>query len=675
MLAGALLAIAFTPLLPAEESRSTLNFVTTDDTASWTPGSLATDPNGNVYINDAVLGEFWKLSTDGSAVQVPAFSVDSGGKRIPAKFYDLHGFAVGADGSVYLATNRTLHKISPDGSTKMLADGFTSAESVAVGASGNIYIADSGSHVIRRISPTGVMTTFAGKLDESGSADGSDSARFNSPTGLVVDTNETLFVCDNGNKTIRKITVAGVVSTFAGQAGISQRVDGIGSAARFISPYRIALDRLGTLYVGEGESVTGPGYYIRRITLQGVVTTIVASGGYGAAVESGGVDTMAIDSIGNFYITDWWYGGCLFVSPVSARFARHLAGQSVAPGETATFAASIMEFGPTTYQWKKDGVDIPGATSRSLVISNVRLSDLGTYTLVATDAVGSSTTNPAALTFISAANRLTNLAIRSNTGAGARTLIMGFVVGGAGTSGTTPLLIRGSGPALAQYGVPTFLADPMLTVFSGSTPILSNDNWAGDTQVAAVGAQVGAFALTSSGSRDAALYTADIGVGAHTVQINGVGGATGVALAEIYDANSSTAASSSTPRLLNVSARTYVGMGDDILIAGFSIGGSAVKTVLIRAIGPTLSTLGVTDVLADPKLELFHRDRVINSNDNWGGDPVLASVAAEVGAFALTASSRDAVLLVTLEPGSYTVHVSGVASTTGVAMVEIYEVP
>ena len=204
---------------------------------------------------------------------------------------------------------------------------------------------------------------------------------------------------------------------------------------------------------------------------------------------------------------------------------------------------------------------------------------------------------------------------------------------------------------------------------------MSNDNWNGEAQVSIVGAQVGAFAFTSPTSRDAALYTADIGTGPHTVQITGVGGETGVALAEIYDATLPTAADGSTPRLLNVSARTQVGAGADILIAGFTIGGSSAKTLLIRAVGPSLVAFGVTDALADPKLELFQRSSVIGSNDNWGGDAMISSVAAEVGAFALANDSRDAALLVTLQPGSYTVHVSGVAATSGVALVEVYEVP
>ena len=118
-----------------------------------------------------------------------------------------------------------------------------------------------------------------------------------------------------------------------------------------------------------------------------------------------------------------------------------------------------------------------------------------------------------------------------------------------------------------------------------------------------------------------------------------------------------------------------MGTGGDILIAGFVIGGQTSKTVLIRAIGPTLGAFGVPGVLANPKLELFTGSTKINENDNWGGAPALSDAFLSVAAFPLPAASADAVLLVTLAPGSYTAQVSGVGATTGVALVEVYEIP
>jgi hypothetical protein len=118
-----------------------------------------------------------------------------------------------------------------------------------------------------------------------------------------------------------------------------------------------------------------------------------------------------------------------------------------------------------------------------------------------------------------------------------------------------------------------------------------------------------------------------------------------------------------------------VGTGGDILIAGFTISGTEPKRILVRGVGPTLATLGVTGTLADPKLELIRQGTTtpMASSDDW--DPTLAPVFSAVGAFALTPGSKDAALLVTLPPGGYTAQISGVGNTTGVAIVEVYEVP
>ncbi|MBL9199276.1 MAG: immunoglobulin domain-containing protein [Opitutaceae bacterium] len=352
------------------------------------------------------------------------------------------------------------------------------------------------------------------------------------------------------------------------------------------------------------------------------------------------------------------------------------ASQSVAAGDSVTFTTGANGPGVITFQWRKDGLPLSGATTTSLVLENVQAANLGSYSVVATNSVGSTASNAAVLSFnASNAGRLVNLAIRSQAGSGPQTLIVGLVVGGAGVTGTKPLLVRGIGPTLGLFGVSGVLADPTLSVFSGSTVIASNDNWGGDAQISSVGSQVGAFALGVSVSRDAALYNAGLQPGPYTVQVSGVGGASGVALAEIYDATAPSAFLATTPRLINVSARTQVGSGAEILIAGFAIGGTTAKSLLIRAIGPTLASFGVAGALADPKLDLFSGPTLLQSNDNWGGGALIASAAASVGAFSLDATSRDAVLLVSLQPGSYTAQVSGVNNTTGVALVEIYEVP
>ena len=142
----------------------------------------------------------------------------------------------------------------------------------------------------------------------------------------------------------------------------------------------------------------------------------------------------------------------------------------------------------------------------------------------------------------------------------------------------------------------------------------------------------------------------------------------GVVLVEAYDLGAG-----NSPRMVNVSARNRVGTGDDILIAGFNLAGTGPTQLLIRAVGPKLGAFGVTGFLANPKLEVYSGAGVkLTENDDWGA--ALATTFNAVGAFPLDIGSRDAALLTSLEPGTYTVQVSGVGGGTGEALIEIYEV-
>ncbi len=271
-------------------------------------------------------------------------------------------------------------------------------------------------------------------------------------------------------------------------------------------------------------------------------------------------------------------------------------------------------------------------------------------------------------------SRLVNLSVRSTAGGDNAALIAGFVV-----SSGDPLsvLLRGSGPALNAFGVTGTLADPVLTLWSSNNAVLaSNDDWGAAnnvTQILAAAAQVGAFAFPAGG-RDAALLSS-LSPGAYTAQVSGKNAAAGTALIEAYDASSS----ATSARFINVSARTQVGTGGAVLIAGFVVLGTAPKQLLIRGVGPTLAAFGVPGVLADPQLALFQQgvSSPLQQNDNWStaaNAAQIASAASAVGAFALPANSRDAAMLVTLPPGTYSAQVSGVGNTTGVGLVEIYEV-
>jgi hypothetical protein len=344
------------------------------------------------------------------------------------------------------------------------------------------------------------------------------------------------------------------------------------------------------------------------------------------------------------------------------------ADQSVVPGGGASFAVVATGTAPLGYQWRRNGVAIPGATAATYVLSEVPAGAAGTYDVVVSNSAGTVTSPGAVLTLRE--SRLMNVAVRSAAGTGEQTLIVGFRIDGTGTK---RLLLRGVGPTLAQLNVLGALADPQLKLFNGAgVQTNQNDDWESGEELVAASARVGAFALPA-GSKDAALLLS-LPVGANTAHVTSTAG-TGVALIEAYDADQAAA----TGRIINVSARTQVGTGENILIAGFVIDGTAPKTVLIRAVGPGLVPLGVSasGVLADPQLRLFSgAGQVLQENNDWGGGTELLNSFARVGAFALpAATSKDAALLVTLAPGGYTAQVSGVGNTTGVALIEVYEVP
>jgi alpha-tubulin suppressor-like RCC1 family protein len=343
--------------------------------------------------------------------------------------------------------------------------------------------------------------------------------------------------------------------------------------------------------------------------------------------------------------------------------------QLVAYDGNVTFA--VVATGATSYQWYHNSVPIPGATAATLTFSSVTASNAGSYSVTVTGPGGSGTITSAAANLTVTpedplAAKLINISTRSLVDSGNNSQIAGFVI-----SGTEPktVLIRASGPALAQYQVTGVLPDPALKLFdSTSTVINHNTGWGSDAAIAAAAAKVGAFAW-AAGSADSALLV-NLQPGSYTAQVTGSSGDSGVALIEVYDADSGSS------RLINISTRSMVQAGGNSQIAGFVVTGSQPKTVLIRASGPALAQYQVTGVLPDPALKLFDStSTVINQNTGWGSDAAVAAAAAKVGAFAWAAGSADSALLVTLQPGSYTAQVTGSSGDSGVALIEVYDVP
>ena len=361
------------------------------------------------------------------------------------------------------------------------------------------------------------------------------------------------------------------------------------------------------------------------------------------------------------------------------------ASSTVGKGARVVFSVLATDSSALSYQWRKDGTDITGATAAELALANVSPADAGSYSVAVRNAQGGTTMTAAAALAVSAqayvppVSTLINLSARAQVGTGANTMIAGFVVGG---SGAKTLLIRAVGPALTGFdpvglGTGVVLADPMLELTkSDGTVLLTSDDWGGDPAIAAAAAKAGAFALPA-GSKDAAMI-ATLPAGAYTALITGKNGATGVALVEIYDLDTSAAS-----RLVNISARAQVQTGAQALIAGFVVAGSGPRNVLIRAVGPSLTPFDPVNlragvVLPDPLLELHALGGpALASNDDWyvGNGAAITAAEGAVNAFALGANSKDAALLASLNAGAYTPEVTDKNGTTGIALVEVYEVP
>ena len=243
-------------------------------------------------------------------------------------------------------------------------------------------------------------------------------------------------------------------------------------------------------------------------------------------------------------------------------------------------------------------------------------------------------------------------------------MIGGFIIRG---NAPKAVVVRGLGPSLVNMGVPaaSVLNDPVIELHGpNGSLIASNDNWK-DTQKA----QIEGTVFQPTDDREAVIL-ATLPPAAYTVVISGVGNTTGIGVIEIYDNNP--AADSD---LANISTRGFVQTGNDVLIGGFTLGGNNNPTnMAVRALGPSLASFGLSNLLADPTLELHNSNgTIMASNDNWQDDPVSAAL--------LTANGLDpddvheaAIFTSLAPPGQFTAIVAGKNGTVGIGIVEIYNV-
>jgi hypothetical protein len=270
---------------------------------------------------------------------------------------------------------------------------------------------------------------------------------------------------------------------------------------------------------------------------------------------------------------------------------------------------------------------------------------------------------------------LGNISTRAFVQTGDNVMIGGFIVQG---DQTNRVIIRAIGPELTRHGVPDAMSNPTLELHDVTGALIaSNDNWQhtiiGGIITSDQRAEIRASGHAPRDGRESAII-ADLPPGNYTAIVRGVNDTTGVALAEVYDLSPDV-----NSTLGNISTRSFVQTGDNVMIGGFIVQGTQPKQVILRAIGPELTQHGVPDALADPTLELHDETgALIASNDNWlqtiiGGIITTNQVRDIRNSGHAPTDPRESAIIADLPPGNYTAIVRGVNNTTGVALVEVYD--
>jgi len=292
---------------------------------SLSPEGLAVDAAGDIFVADALNSIIRKVTAAGVVTTLAGTASLAGGMDgtgSAARFFTPSGVVADRSCNVFVTDAGAVRKITSAGLVTTLAGvagrfgsadgtgsaaGFESPNGIAIDGTGDLYVADEGNHTIRKITPAGVVTTLAGTAGARGSADGNGAdARFDSPAAVAVDASGNVYVADLGNVTIRKITPAGAVTTLAGSVRMQGNVDGTGTAARFHVVAGVAVDADGNVFVADFGSDA-----IRKVTPAGDVTTLAGTPFVSGSADGTGPDArfnaptgLALDSAGNLLVTD-----------------------------------------------------------------------------------------------------------------------------------------------------------------------------------------------------------------------------------------------------------------------------------------------------------------------------------------------------------------------------------
>ena len=375
----------------------------------FSPMSTAVDSSGNIYVADAANNTIRKISSSGVASTLagsPGIAGSSDGPAASALFNNPQAVTVDSAGNVFVSDtgNSTIREITTGGTVSTLAgspgvfsyfDGTNSTAllneplGIAVDGSDNVYVADSLNQTIRKVTLAGVVTTVAGSVGLVGSADGTNSvARFNHPAGLAIDGSGNLFVTDLYNHTVREITSAGAVTTLAGWAGIYGSADGAGNFALFCQPQGIAVSGTNVFVADSGNQC------IRQLNLYGnswIASTVAGLPGIGGSADGLGIAARfcypagLVVKGGNLLVADSGNNTIrsgFMITNTPPVILSQPQSQAVLIGSNVTFnVGATSTFLPLTYQWQYNGSAIPGATSNSLTIFNAQPANDGNYTV------------------------------------------------------------------------------------------------------------------------------------------------------------------------------------------------------------------------------------------------------------------------------------------------------
>ena len=388
----------------------------------WYPVGVAASRVGNVYVVDSHASTIRKISPDGVVTTLAGKEGvvgTSDGPGASARFNDPTGVAVDSAENVYVADygNLTVRKITPSGAVSTFAglagsygstDGtgpaarFSGPTAVATDAAGSVYVADG--HTIRRVSSSGVVTTLAGLAFNSGTDDGNGSvARFTYPQSVATDGSGNVYVADTNNHTIRKITPTGDVTTLAGSARSSGVLDGVGSAARFNYPLGVTVDAAGNVWVADTLSHT-----LRKVTVGGVVTTEAGAAGIAGSADGSGSAarfnlpaSLAFTPTGRLFVADLRNAAIRLGAPATLLDAATIDTATGLIGQARQLDTSPQK--ATTWLWEE--IRRPSNSNAALSATTIRnptftpdVPDVYVFRLTASDASGAQTITTVSLT-------------------------------------------------------------------------------------------------------------------------------------------------------------------------------------------------------------------------------------------------------------------------------------